>query len=62
MVRWAARRLEDLIAYSYAEAAAGSVALQYTIDQGHVALHEGDLEWVRGLLSRSRRVTDEPRK
>ncbi|MBC7375153.1 MAG: phosphotransferase [Frankiales bacterium] len=50
VVRWAARRLEDLIAYSYAEAAAGNAVLQGTIDLGHVALYEGDLEWVRGLL------------
>lgn len=51
VVRWAVRRLEDLIAYSYAEAAAGDAALQRTIDLGHVTLYEGDLEWVRGLLS-----------
>ena len=50
VVRWAARRLEDLIAYSYAEAAAGNAALQNTIDLGHVRLYEGDLEWVRRLL------------
>lgn len=50
VVRWAARRLEDLIEWSYGQAAAGDVALQRTIDLGHVALYEGDLEWVRGLL------------
>jgi len=51
IVRWAVRRLEDLIAYSYAEAAAGNAALQHTIDAGHVRLYEGDLGWVRALLA-----------
>lgn len=50
VVRWAALHLEDLIAYSYAEAAAGNAALQATIDAGHVRLYEGDLEHVRSLL------------
>ncbi len=50
VVHWAAVRLEDLIAYSYAGAASGDAALQRTIDLGHVTLYEGDLEWVRGLL------------
>ena len=50
LVRWAVRRLEDLIAYSRAEAAAGNAALQHTIDAGHVALYEGDLAWIRSLL------------
>lgn len=51
VVRWADRRLEDLIAYSYAEAAAGNAALQFTIDAGHVQLYEGDLLHVRSLLA-----------
>ena len=42
-------RLEDLIAYSSAEAAAGDAALQHTIDLGHVALYEGDVQCVRAL-------------
>lgn len=53
VVAWAARRLEDLVAYSRAEAAAGNEAMQRTIDLGHVALYEGDLEWVRGLAARA---------
>ena len=51
IVRWAVRRLEDLISYSYAEAAAGNAALQHTVDAGHVRLYEGDLGWVRALLA-----------
>lgn len=50
VVSWAAHRLEDLVAYSHAEAAAGNAALQRTIDLGHVALYESDLKWVRGML------------
>lgn len=51
VVRWAAVRLADLIDYSYREAAAGSAALQSTIDAGHVTLYEGDLLWVESLLA-----------
>ena len=47
-------RLADLIDYSYREAAAGSAALQFTIDAGHVALYEGDLLWVESLLADAR--------
>ena len=50
VTQWAALHLEDLIAYSYAEAAAGNAALQATIDAGHVRLYEGDLTHVRSLL------------
>lgn len=50
VVRWAALHLEDLIAYSYEQAAAGNAALQATIDAGHVRLYEGDLQHVRSLL------------
>lgn len=50
VVEWAARHLEDLIAYSYERAAAGDAALQATIDAGHVRLYEGDLQHVRSLL------------
>ncbi|MBW3647177.1 MAG: hypothetical protein KY440_05315 [Actinobacteria bacterium] len=49
--RWAALHLEDLIAYSYARAAQGDAALQRTIDEGHVLLYEGDLRYIRSLLS-----------
>ncbi len=51
VVRWAALHLEDLIAWSYARAAAGDAALQATIDAGHVRLYEGDLVHVRSLLA-----------
>lgn len=50
VVEWAALHLEDLIEYSYAQAAAGDAALQATIDAGHVRLYEGDLQHVRSLL------------
>ena len=50
VVRWAVLHLEDLIAYSYARAAAGDAALQATIDAGHVRLYEGDAQHVRSLL------------
>ena len=53
VVRWAALHLEDLIAYSYEQAAAGNAALQATIDAGHVRLYEGDLRHVRSLLRRA---------
>lgn len=50
VVRWAAWHLDDLIAWSCLRAALGDVALQRTIDAGHVRLYEGDLRWVRSLL------------
>ena len=50
VVRWAVLHLEDLIAWSYEQAAAGNAALQATIDAGHVRLYEGDVQWVRSLL------------
>lgn len=53
VVRWAALHLEDLIAYSYARAAQGDAALQRTIDEGHVLLYEGDLRYIRSLLSKA---------
>ena len=50
VIRWAVLHLEDLIAWSYEQAAAGNAALQATIDAGHVRLYEGDVQWVRSLL------------
>lgn len=51
VVQAAADHLDDLIGWTRSQAAAGDAALQRTIDLGHLALYEGDLEWVRSLLS-----------
>lgn len=47
VVEWAIIRLDDLIAYSRAEAAAGNAAFASTIEQGHVAFYEREVAWLR---------------
>ncbi len=60
VVRWAARRLADLVDYSRARAAAGDPAFLATIAAGHVELYEGDLVHVQRLLDAARPATGRP--
>ena len=47
VIWWAIRRLEELIVHSRSEALLGNVNMQATIDAGHVALYEKDLQWLQ---------------
>lgn len=50
-VQGAAEHLADLIGWTVTRVAAGDAALARTVELGHLATYEQDLQWVRDLLA-----------
>jgi hypothetical protein len=47
VLRWAIARLDDLIAYTRSQVAAGDENFIRTTAEGHLALYESDVDWLR---------------